>query len=525
MQTDFLKRSLMDLPSENGGKDSWSIDDATKGVAILGGTGSGKTSASGKTIALKYLREGWGGIVLCAKPEEAALWESYCNEANRAKDLIIFEKKSKHKEGDNKGEDIVFNPIDYELKRGGNGGGDTQNITNIFMNIYRMGNRIASEGDISKEERFWDSALKRLISRTAELLKLSEQDLSISNLCKVLISCSAKVNDELVVNRSIIHQAIRFLNEQQDPEDLKVNFEEEEIYYCCYCLALADKKLRGKKEQISEDEFDDLVDMYDSTYNYFVNFFNTLDERTKSTIIEMFMGLAEPFLSGILKKHFAGRTNIFPEWTFQKQKIIVLNFPVKEFLDVGIISQCVFKLMFQQAIERRDINKYPMPVFLWADEAQLFVNPYDQIFLTTARSSRTATVFLTQNISNYLAVMGSGNDSKAKVDSLLGNLSTKIFHANMDAETNEYASRLIGNEITAMESASKQVTSFSMADTKSLSYSMQLIPQVLPKEFTTLRSGGENNEYRVEAVIMVSGKKWLDGKNFKRVIFKQNLKI
>ena len=46
--------------------------------------------------------------------------------------------------------------------------------------------------------------------------------------------------------------------------------------------------------------------------------------------------------------------------------------------------------------------------------------------------------------------MSSGHDTKAKVDSLLGNLSTKIFHANADAETNEYASRLIGQAITSM---------------------------------------------------------------------------
>ncbi len=41
-------------------KDLWTIDDAVKGVSIIGGTGSGKTTASGKTIAKQYLKQGWG---------------------------------------------------------------------------------------------------------------------------------------------------------------------------------------------------------------------------------------------------------------------------------------------------------------------------------------------------------------------------------------------------------------------------------------------------------------------------------
>src|SRR5580698_7730986 len=126
-------------------KDNWTIDDACKGVSILGGTGSGKTSASGKTLAKKFLKEGWGGLVLCAKTDEANLWRQYCQETGRENDLIIFGKGAKHATGKYAGDEIIFNPIDYEMKRSGEGAGETQNITNIFMNIYRMGNRIAGE--------------------------------------------------------------------------------------------------------------------------------------------------------------------------------------------------------------------------------------------------------------------------------------------------------------------------------------------------------------------------------------------
>ncbi|MBK7683861.1 MAG: TraM recognition domain-containing protein [Bacteroidetes bacterium] len=367
--------------------------------------------------------------------------------------------------GDFEREEIVFNPIDYEMKREGDGAGETQNITNIFMNIYRMGNRIASEGD-TKEERYWDTALKRCLNRVIELLKLAQEDLSYSNMVKVVSSCGEIEKDDLV-------DAIIALERESEIADTK-----SDRNYCLNCL------LNAYFYTFNEEDIDqEKRNAFNLVEDYFTQAMPVMGNRTKSVVTESFMGLAEPFLSGLLYKHFSGKTNIYPEWTYEKNKIIVLDFPIKEYLDAGIIGQCVFKLLFQQAVERRNVNLYPTPVFLWCDEAQYFVNPYDQIFLTTARSSRTATVFLSQNISNYFAVMGSGSDAKARVDSLMGNLCTKIFHANSDAVTNDYASQLIGNDVVAIESGSKSMTSFSLKDSRTLGYGMQLLPQVLPKVF------------------------------------------
>ncbi|HNP99874.1 MAG TPA: hypothetical protein PKK99_12515, partial [Bacteroidia bacterium] len=64
-------------------EDSWLVDDAMKGVSIMGGTGSGKTTASGRKLALSFLGQGWGGLVLCAKPDEAEMWKKYCKMAGR----------------------------------------------------------------------------------------------------------------------------------------------------------------------------------------------------------------------------------------------------------------------------------------------------------------------------------------------------------------------------------------------------------------------------------------------------------
>jgi len=495
---------LMQIP---GGV--WKIDDAMKGVAVFGGTGSGKTSGSGKTLALKYLAEGWGGLVLCVKTDEAELWHEYCKKANRRNDVILFKDGAIHKKGKFEGELMVFNPIDYEMKRSGKGAAEAQNITNIFMNIYRMGNRISGGGE-NREERFWDVALKRCINRVVELLMLAGEDLSMSNMRDVLTSCIELEEIEGVSIERIFKGALDAMNE--GGEDFPYNDN-----YCFGCLLAAEQSIEqddaGKSQALS------LVK------SYFLHEFGSMGGRVRSTITESFMGLAEPFLSGLLFRHFAGATNLFPEETFTENKIIILDFSVKEYLDAGIIAQSIYKMMFQQAVERRDIKDHPTPVFLWADEAQMFVNPYDQIFLTTARSKRVATVFLTQNIPNYLVVMGAGAEAKPKVDSLLGNLSTKIFHANMDAETNEYASRLIGSALLPASNIGRQRGQFSVSESRSEGFSFSIQPQIFPREFITLKSGGEENGFKVEAVLVVSGRAWEDGRNFNTVTFTQKFSI
>jgi len=488
-------------------KDFWTVDDAVKGTSIIGGTGSGKTSGSGKTIALKFLEQGWGGLVLCAKTDEAKLWQQYCTKAGRLNDLIIFGKDSIVTAGEHKGKTIVFNPLHYEMTREGQGAGDVYNITNIFMNLHKMGNRASGDGEAKKEDRFWDNALKRIISRTVELINFAGEELTFRNMIDLIYSAPTEKSplDDTLFNN--FTQMVKY--EEDNLRTLNSNF-------FLKCLAKGTNKLAP--DDVSSPAFY----TFDAIYKYFTQSLPNMSDHTHNAIIESFMGVVEPFLSGILNQHFAGETNLYPEEIFTGNKIIVLDFPIKEFLDAGILAQSIFKLIFQQAVERRNVIKHPTPAFLWADEAQYFVNPYDQIFLTTARSSRTAVVFLSQSISNYYAVMGGGSDARPKVDSLMGNLTTKIFHTNSDAETNEYASRLIGKAITLMSNkgSSQSLTNLSFQNSSGLSEQYQ--PQIQPREFTVLKSGGINNNFQVDSVIFVSGKQWSNGTNFIKSFFKQN---
>ena len=465
--------------------DRWTIADAVRGTQIFGGIGSGKSSGSGKTLAIRFLESGFGGLVLCGKPDEKDNWLEYARKAKREDDIIIFSKNSGYE----------FNPLQYEIEREGEGAGATQNLVTLFMNIFQLGQRI-NGGEAKESERFWENALRRCIIRIVDLLKLSGEELSVANMAEVLNSAPT--------GKDYMEHIATFETE----EELENWFKESG--YCTECI------LKAAETELAED---DKV-CFNLVYRYFMRDYPKLGNDTRAGVSESFLGIAEPFLTGLLAKQFAKGVNIKPELTHQG-KIIILDFPVKDFLEIGIYAQGIFKLMWQQATERRKIiSGQAVPVFLWVDESQFFVTEYDMLFQTTARSSRACTVFLTQNISNYYSTIG-GQQPKAKVDSLLGNLCTKIFHANNDFETNQWAANTIGKSFIKVDSNSTGFNPTTLIPNMGYTEANQLHYQVEPKEFTTLKCGGNENAKEVEGYMITAGKKWSDGKNFKQVFFSQ----
>ena len=504
---------------KGGSRNTWRMKNAFEGVQIFGGIGSGKTSGSGKKIAKAFLKNGFGGLVHCAKREEVLTWKMYAKETGRENDLLIFEE----------GRELFFNPLQYEFEREGKGGGEIFNLSNLFMEIYKMGNRFSGGGG-GEKDRYWDNALRRCMNRVFLLLKEAGKvqkegrGLTISNMIDIMSTAPGE-DFSSVANlpldddewdawysssfcvECVFDVVVNAMSQRADLEEL------EELTY----RSLDQETRLGELQQtLPEIEQNSKV-----LRNYFFKEFASADEKTRSVVRESFLGLAEPFTMGILKKYFAGETTLKPEQSWIDGKIIILNFSVKEYLDSGMYAQGIFKLMWQQAIERRKTEVHPLPCFLWVDESQYFVNEYDTIFQTTARSSRAATVFITQNISNYYAQMG-GAASKSKVDSLLANLSTLIFHANNDAVTNQWASDTIGKTMRRFETRSENKQKHAMmGGSEGNSESYQYLPQVYPRQFITLLTGGNGNDLKVQGIVQMKGHIWENGKSYIGLTFDQ----
>jgi type IV secretory pathway TraG/TraD family ATPase VirD4 len=225
------------------------------------------------------------------------------------------------------------------------------------------------------------------------------------------------------------------------------------------------------------------------------------------------------FLRGALRELFCTSTNIIPELSFEGA-VIVINLPVKEFSEVGQLAQILFKFIWQRASERRDVSVRNRICFLWADEAQFFVTPRDAEFQSTARSSRIATVYLTQNLPAYFSHIGQHD-----AHSVMGNLQTKIFHANGDPMTNNWAADLFSKSWQSRNTASASTSegeSGRQRTSKNYSASDSLDFEVLPKEFTGLAKGGPDHDFRVEAIVFQGGRTWhATQKNHIKVVFNQ----
>ncbi|UPT67663.1 MAG: hypothetical protein M0D57_03045 [Sphingobacteriales bacterium JAD_PAG50586_3] len=185
-------------------KIEWTTRDAVEGVQIFGGIGSGKTSGSGRLIALKYLQNGFGGLVLTVKPDEKALWESYCKEAGRLNDLIVIEP----------GGHYNFNFLEYESAQQIKHSSITDNLLQVLKTVIKAG----EEKDSGKsDDPFWENSLDMLIFNLIDLCLLAYKKVTIQTMYDIVTSLPKK--DEVLNPDSKSHfmQALRLANENVAP--------------------------------------------------------------------------------------------------------------------------------------------------------------------------------------------------------------------------------------------------------------------------------------------------------------------
>lgn len=483
--------------NRNSPWDSWTLRDAVRGVQIFGGIGSGKSSGSGATLAKAYLKAGFGFVVLTSKIDEVDSWRRYAKETGREDDLIIFEEGSPYK----------FNPLAYEAMRKKNV--DVLTLTNLFSEMNEaVENFSAGTKSGGSDDSWWDRTVNRFVSNVMGALLLANEEVSIMNLRKVVVSAFTK--EELAQYDRLRRELIEVDNEEEGADiELKL----QEFLSSHYILNLLSKAAEIGFGSPRENE------RFQFIQEYFLRVFPRLPEKPRAIVDETVYGLIEPFMDGILREHFMEGVSeeLLPENTFKKGSIIIINFPVKEYGIAGLLAQSLYKRRWQEVVERRDVKVYPLPVVQWIDEAQYFLNEKDAEFSTTARSSRACTVYITQNISNYYAAIG-GSNPKARVDSLLGNQATKIFHSNSDYVTNNWAADTIGKTFQAQYSMNMNMEEVNGSTNMSRSLQYQIEPQ----QFTILKGGGEENDFLVEAVVTVAGKEWSNGKNYIMITFDQN---
>ena len=447
---------------------------------IFGGTGSGKTSGSGRTLATSFLAAGFGGLVLCAKPDEPALWRGYAAETGRGSDLVMF----------GGGEPWSFNFMRYESLRPGAGAGLTENLVNLFMEVSSIG---SGDSHARGGDPFWERAMKSLVRNCADVLLMADEPVSLHAMFDVIRS--APTEPELITS-----PGWRARSE------------------CWRRLEVARSRARGKSWEIDCRE----------VAGYWLSHFPTLGDKTRGSIVAMFSTLAESLMRGKMRELFCEGCSLSPEDVLAG-KIVIVDLPVKEWSAVGRMAAVLWKYCLQKAVERRTDNENGLgrPLFLWADECHHFASRYDPLFQATARSSRVASVYLTQNYPSLIAALGGESNGKAVTDSLLGNLGTKIFHANSDRETNQLAADLVGKRLQSLRHFGSGASltlggQASAGSSANRGRSEHMDYEVQPMEFSTLGKGGAANNCAPEALVFQNGRLWgRTGRTWQKVSFRQ----
>ncbi len=442
--------------------DWWTIGSAIEGTQIFGATGSGKTSGSGRMIRKVFLEAGFGGLVLTSKSDDVDDWKAALADADRQADAVVVTPGGPHR--------LDF--VEYEYLRAGRGRGLTQNVVSLIVNSLGSGR---TGGD-----PYWEQAAAQLLLHAVELVAIANGTVSLPDLARVVASAPRSMRD------------IASSKWQGESE-------------CFQLLLRAEKNVRDQPARAA-----DLAE----TARYWLSEFASLSTKTSGSIVSMFTSKADGLLRSPLRQLFCAGSSIKPA-DLQGTKVVILDIPVKDYGDVGRFAQVLFKTVWQRTIERRKVTVGTLPVFLWADESQYFVSKDDALFQQTARRSLAATVYLTQNLPNYFAAMG----GQHAAESLVGNLQTKIFHANGDPTTNDWAERLF-----ARDWERKRTTTMQEDGKTSVGSSEQIAAGVQAKTFTMLAKGGRSSKYRVSAIVFEGGRTWgATNDNYIRASFRQRV--
>ncbi|MXV16903.1 hypothetical protein [Hufsiella ginkgonis] len=381
-----LDAKLMQFGTGDDLSQDWCIKHSILGCQVFGSNGSGKSSSM-RTLALKYLRAGYGFLVLSVKSERET-WEEYCKLAGRSDDLIIIGEKSPHR----------FDFMRYLSDRS-NGGAFTSNLLNILYTVIKAGDQI--EGGNSADP-FWEKSTRLLLHNTISLCQLANAKVSIEEMYNIIQSAPNGSDDGAE-------------EKEKDNPDRAFNkaFETIRSSIAADYQQWTESWSDGAKQWFSDRQVREaaFLEIYPRARTFkfveqfFFETFKSLSYKTKSVIL---MGVSS-FLFSLLQDPIytlfcSGKITVTPEDSLAG-KVVVLDLPTKFYYGAGRCCQLLYKHIWQLQVEKRDITKNARPVCLWSDESAEFITEHDPVFQSTARSSRIAVVYICQNVHQYYSAL------------------------------------------------------------------------------------------------------------------------
>jgi type IV secretory pathway TraG/TraD family ATPase VirD4 len=482
---------------------TWTLGDSFEHAIVLGGTGSGKTSAVMRTLLGRYLRYGYGGLVCTVKSDDTQRILRLAAEADRLDDVMVI----------NPSQPWVLSFLDHELTRAGQGAGNVENAVSVLMEVVEAR---ADGGRRQQSDAYWTEGARRLLRHSIEAIRLAGLRVTMRDI------------------GAVIH-GMPVAGEGGQPVSPTDSFLVE-------CMARAEASGHDVRH----------------LHNYFWReLARPGANRQVSGIVSTLTNMMDPLLSGHVATLLASEreSNWTPELT-RTGKIIILDLPISEWGEVGRNAQLLVKKVWIDAMLRRQgLPRGEVPCFLLCDEYQVLATPSDAKLMQAGRSSCVSALCLTQNLNNLYACFD-GVRAQYQAHAMLGNFSTLIGCRNHDKTTNEWFADTIAKTLVRRRnhsvswgessssggnmgynhgrSSSAQGGSWSSGSNAGYAWnsgesfntssgmSEQFEYPVAPSVFTGLASGGKSHHYQVQAVVFKAGKRfWPHRMPFTGQIFHQ----
>lgn len=464
--------SLDDLLFRWGDGTPFSVRDACQNTAIIGKTGSGKTSGAGDYILRSMIRANSGGLWIASKPEDKAYAIRLFREEGRPNDLLIMEP----------GGDYRFNILDHERAKGA----DTRELAQAFVNFNETLDR--SQG--TNRDPYW----------------LGQARIRLHNGIEIMTRATGKLDSWDL--KQFLDNAPLSMTEI-GTEDWKNGYHNE-------MLGQASRNCKTKIERRD----------YKLAEEYFLGSNARLNDKTKTSIDTSVNGMMHVFNTGLVNDMLGTTTNITPDM-LDEGKWWFVNMPIVPGDTTATFINTAIKYAVQRHILRRAAKPNDPLLVVWADEFQKIVNTYDSQFLAECRSHKGCMVALTQSAHALYANMG-GKESEHVTKALLTNFGTFVWHTLGDNESAELASGLLGKRKEILYGTSYNPHKQELFDTlmgnidMSISTSEHYEAVLQPAVFMNgLRMGGPINGNIVDGIVIRGGQGFRNGENYLKVAFKQ----
>lgn len=436
-------------------------------MAIIGQSGSGKTTSI-CSLALETLVElGLPGVIFGVKPDDRLFVEALAKKCGRELTIIDRSETSAR-----------INFIEYLLNRP-NAKGQVSSVVEVLFHLPQLVNpelRNAGAG-----EAFWQNSGRMLLNNGLNLIYLTGYPVTIEAISRVLTSIPRSEED--LSNGAFIQKSL-----------------------CAQLLLVAD----AESDLLTHDQRHNLK----SALHYFKEEYLSIPEVTRGSIEAVVKSILFYLNDGTISRLFCSESSFTPEECFiEGGRTVFVDLPT-------IVSQSnrfglgLFREVMKQAIVSRDTKKHPAFMYLYADEYQELALPNDHEFFGVCRSQKVLNLIAFQTFDSLAIALGTGEGGRQKANIILGNCAVKCFLRSA-YETSKWCADQIGREykqLLSINSSTNSSTSTpndgkqsgNSSDGKNSGYSIsqQRDHIIFPENIMSLENGGEANNYTVSMYLL-----------------------